>query len=83
MTTVFHTWLDGRFIQKYHNLKRKKIHKTKHVFYFPKGKSSCLDWGMALPLPVVKTFEAMQEPGPNLKKRAPFFWILPPLLKVT
>ena len=53
MTTVFHTWLDGRFIQKYHNLKRKKIDKTKHVFYFPKGKSSSLDQGMALPLPLL------------------------------
>ena len=37
MTTVFHTWVYGRFIEIQSNLRRKKFHRTNQGFNFLGG----------------------------------------------
>ena len=40
MTTVFHAWLYGRFIEIHRNLKRKKLHRTNQGSNFLGGSFS-------------------------------------------
>ena len=40
MTTVFHPWLNGRFIEIQSNLRRNKLHKTSQGSNFPGGSFS-------------------------------------------
>ena len=43
MTTVFHTWPYGRFIEILSNLRRKKLHRTNHCCNFLGGSFSNSD----------------------------------------
>ena len=43
MTTVFHSWLYGRFMEKQSNLRRKKLHRTNQVSNFLGGSFSSRD----------------------------------------
>ena len=43
MTTVFHTWAYGRFIEIQSNLRRKKLHRMNHSSNFHRGSFSNRD----------------------------------------